>query len=203
MQIDSNFELQIKILLIGDSGVGKTNFIHRFTEGKFNPLYVTTVGLDFKSKIIQLPKLKKIVKLQIWDTAGQERYMAINKNLFQKVEGIIIMYDLSNRNSFENINKWLNMAMQATSNKTMMLVGNKLDLVKDNRYVSEKEREELAKSNHILFCEGSGCSGENVDKIFTAIAEKICQRLMDDKSEDLNNNINLNKEPKKEKKKCC
>ena len=203
MKIDSNFEFQIIILIIGDSGVGKTNFIYQFAEGKFNEMHVSTVGLDFKSKIIKLPKLNKIVKLQIWDTAGQERYMAINKNLFQKVEGIIIMYDISNRNSFENINKWLNLATQVTSNKTMMLVGNKLDLAKVSRVVSEREGEELAKSHRILFGEGSGCSGENVDKVFISIAEKIFQRLMDDKSEDLNTNVNINKEPIKEKQKCC
>ena len=93
MQIESNFEFQIKLVIIGDSGVGKTNFIFQFTEGRFSPIHVTTVGFDYKSKIIKLPSSKKSVKLQIWDTAGQERYMAINKSLFQKVQGVILMYD--------------------------------------------------------------------------------------------------------------
>ena len=112
MQIESNYEFLVKIIIIGDSGVGKTNFMFRFADNTFNSLHVSTVGLDYKSKIIILPSSKKKVKIQIWDTAGQERYMALNKSSFQKVQGIIIMYDLTDRKSFENIDKWLNIVSQ-------------------------------------------------------------------------------------------
>ena len=107
MKLDSDFEFPLKVIVIGDTCVGKTNFIFRFVENRFSLNYVSTVGFDYRSKIITLPKSKKKVKLQIWDTAGQERYNAVNKNLFQKVQGVIIMYDITNRASFENINKWL------------------------------------------------------------------------------------------------
>ena len=117
MQINSDFEFLIKLVVIGDSGVGKTNFIFQFTEGRFSGAYVTTIGFDYKSKIIKLPNNKKVIKLQIWDTAGQERYMAVNKNLFQKVQGIILMYDLTNRDSFEHIQSWLNLVKKNVSNK--------------------------------------------------------------------------------------
>ena len=105
MQINSDFEFLIKLVVIGDSGVGKTNFIFQFTEGKFSPIHVATVGFDHKSKIINLPNTKKKIKLQIWDTAGQERYMAINRNIFHRVQGLILMYDISDRDTYENISK--------------------------------------------------------------------------------------------------
>ena len=203
MQIDSDFEFQIKLMIIGDSGVGKTNFIFQFTEGRFSTLHVSTAGFDYKTKIIKLPKSKKYVKLQIWDTCGQERYMAVNKSLFQKVQGIIIMYDLTNRDSFNNLNVWTNLVTQAASNKTIMLVGNKLDLSEHERIVSESEGEKYAKDNHFLFCEGSGCTGKNVDEIFITIAEKIYNRLMDGMSDNLSGNQNLNKKFSNENKKCC
>ena len=200
MQINSDFEFVIKLMIIGDSGVGKTNFIFQFTEGKFSPLHVSTVGLDSKSKIIRLPKLKKNVKVQIWDTAGQERYMALNKSFFHKVQGIILMYDLTNRDSFENISNWLDLISQNVTNKTIILIGNKLDL-EDQRIVSETEGEKIAEENNILFFEGSGCTGENVNKIFTEIAETIYSDLI---GVTRNSKLTLNKENNgKKKKKCC
>ncbi len=202
MQINSNFEIQIKLVVIGDSGVGKTNFIFQFTEGHFSSIHVATVGFDYKSKIIKLPKSKKNVKLQIWDTAGQERYMSVNKNLFQKVQGIILMYDLTSRESFEHINYWLNLVKHTTSSKTVMLVANKLDIEEDKRIVSEEEGAKVAKDNNILFFEGSGSSGQNVDKIFTTIAEEIYTNLLNDKDFS-GNSLTLNRKNKKEKKQCC
>ena len=203
MQIDSDFEFQIKLVIIGDSGVGKTNFIFQFTEGRFSSMHVTTVGFDYKSKIIKLPKSKKNVKLQIWDTAGQERYMAINKNLFQKVQGIILMYDLTSRDSFEHVSNWLNLIKQTASSKTVILVANKLDLEEDKRIVSVDEGEKIANDNNILFFEGSGSSGQNVDKIFTTIAEEIYTNLMEKKEDSAFESLTLDKKNKREKKICC
>ena len=203
MQIESNFEFQIKLVIIGDSGVGKTNFIFQFTEGRFSPIHVTTVGFDYKSKIIKLPSSKKSVKLQIWDTAGQERYMAINKSLFQKVQGVILMYDLTNRDSYENVTKWLNLVNQSVSNKIIALVGNKLDLAEEKRIVSNTEGEQLAKDNKILFFEGSGSSGQNVDFIFSTISQAIYNNLIEDKSIQGGQNLNLNNKNNNLKRKCC
>ena len=203
MQINSDFEFTIKLIIIGDSGVGKTNFIFQFTEGKFSPLHVSTVGFDFKSKTVKLPKSKKNAKITVYDTAGQERYMALNKNLFQKVQGIILMYDLTERESFENLRKWLNLVNQTVSNKTIILVGNKLDLANESRIVSEEEAQKLADDNNILFFEGSGSSGQNVEKIFKTIGDKIYTKLMNDRNENLSNSIELNKKSEKQEKKCC
>ena len=203
MQINSDFEVMIKLMIIGDSSVGKTNFIFQFTEGRFSSMHVTTVGFDYKSKIIKLPKSKKNVKLQIWDTAGQERYMAINKNLFQKVQGIILMYDLTSRDSFEHVSNWLNLIKQTASSKTVILVANKLDLEEDKRIVSVDEGEKIANDNNILFFEGSGSSGQNVDKIFTTIAEEIYTNLMEKKEDSAFESLTLDKKNKREKKICC
>ena len=206
MQINSDFEFQIKIVIIGDSGVGKTNFIFQFTEGRFSPLHVTTVGFDYKSKIITLPSTKKRIKLQIWDTAGQERYMAINKNIFQKVQGIIIMYDLTKRISFENINRWLNLMSQYSSDKVKFLVANKLDLAENQRIVSEDEGQQLADENNMKFFEASGQSGENVDKIFIEMAELVYENLTNEKFSLMSESASVQltkKNTKKKKRKCC
>ena len=204
MKLDCDFEFQIKLVIIGDSGVGKTNFIFQFTEGRFTTIHVSTVGFDYKSKIIKLPKSKKKINLQIWDTAGQERYMAINKNLFQKVQGIILMYDLTSRESFEHVSSWLNLIKQTVSSKTVVLVANKLDLQEEKRIVSEYEGEQIAKDNNILFFEGSGYTGENVDKIFTTIAENIYTKLVGENNESgITTLVLKQKKLKKEKKECC
>ena len=205
MMINSDFEFQIKMVIIGDSGVGKTNFIFQFTEGRFSQLHVTTVGFDYKAKIIKLPTSKKKVKLQIWDTAGQERYMALNKSIFQKVQGIIIMYDLTNRSSFENLTRWFTLVSQNVSNLPRILVANKLDLAEDNRIVSEDEGYKLAKEYHMPFFEGSGRSGENVDKIFAHLAEMVYTSLINEQEfiRSINSTQQLEAAKEKEKRGCC
>ena len=203
MQIESNYEFLVKIIIIGDSGVGKTNFMFRFADNTFNSLHVSTVGLDYKSKIIILPSSKKKVKIQIWDTAGQERYMALNKSSFQKVQGIIIMYDLTDRKSFENIDKWLNIVSQNFPGKSMILVANKLDLSDEKRIVTEEEGQKLAEENNVKFFEGSGQTGENVEEIFTELAEMIYENIVNDKDSFQSPNKKLAKNNQVKKKKCC
>ena len=203
MQIESNYEFQIKIVIIGDSGVGKTNFIFRFAENSFSDMHVSTVGLDYKSKIIILPSSKKRVRIQIWDTAGQERYMAINKNTLQKVQGIIIMYDLTNRKSFENLERWFNIVSQNFPGKTVFLVGNKLDLSDDKRIVTVEEGQKLAEENNMKFYEGSGQNGENVEEIFIQMAEKVYENIINDKDSFQSSSSKLNKNNQKKEKKCC
>ena len=188
MKLDSDFEFHLKVIVIGDTCVGKTNFIFRFVENRFSLNYVSTVGFDYRSKIITLPKSKKKVKLQIWDTAGQERYNAVNKNLFQKVQGVIIMYDITNRASFENINKWLYLLSQNVSDKAKILVGSKLDLSEEKRIVTEEEGQNLADKNNMPFYETSSKTGENVEKIFFTLAQNIYENLS---NENINDNASV------------
>ena len=206
MNIESDFETLLKICIIGDSSVGKTNVLFKFIEGQFSPLHVATIGFDYKSKIITLPTSKKKVKLQIWDTAGQEKYMSMNKSLFQRVQGIILMYDITNRETFERLHIWLNLIKQITNEIPIILVGNKLDL-EDNenhgRIVDYSEGEDFAKENEIDFYEVSAVSGVNIDNIFISITDKVLKNL---KSERLLSVDYINLEEKKnnikQRKKC-
>ena len=197
MQINSDFEFQIKLVIIGDSGVGKTNFIFQFTEGRFSSIHVTTVGFDFKSKIIKLPKSKKTVKLQIWDTAGQERYISVNKNLFLKVQGILLFYSITDRESFDDINKWVDIIKDTCELLPIILIGNKID-DKNNRIVSEDEGKKLAKKYKLEFMECSGKGDINVNKAFETIGDIVIENNIGNK----NNNIKLGEE-NGNKKKCC
>ena len=202
MKLDSDFEFPLKVIVIGDTCVGKTNFIFRFVENRFSLNYVSTVGFDYRSKIITLPKSKKKVKLQIWDTAGQERYNAVNKNLFQKVQGVIIMYDITNRASFENINKWLYLLSQNVSDKAKILVGSKLDLSEEKRIVTEEEGQNLADKNNMPFYETSSKTGENVEKIFFTLAQNIYENLSNENIND-NASVKIIQNPECKKKGCC
>ena len=202
MKLDSDFEFPLKVIVIGDTCVGKTNFIFRFVENRFSPNYVTTIGFDYRSKIITLPKSKKKVKLQIWDTAGQERYNSVNKNLFQKVQGVIIMYDITNRASFENINKWLYLLSQNVSDKAKILVGSKLDLSEEKRIVTEEEGQNLADKNNMPFYETSSKTGENVEKIFFTLAQNIYENLSNENIND-NASVKIIQNPERKKKGCC
>ena len=182
MEIKSDFEFLMKVVIIGDSGVGKTNFLFRFVEGKFSEIHIATVGFDYKSRIIKLPNSKKTVKLQVWDTAGQERYMSLNRNLFHRVQGIILMYDLTERDSFEHVSNWLDLVKQSAPNKPVIIVANKLDMAEEGRIVTYEEGEKIAKINNVPFFEASGKKGDNVEDIFLTLSEQIYTNMQ-------NNNI--------------
>ncbi len=206
MNIESDFETLLKICIIGDSSVGKTNVLFKFIDGQFSPLHVATIGFDYKSKIITLPSTKQKIKLQIWDTAGQEKYMSMNKSLFQRVQGIILMYDITNRETFERLHIWLNLIKQMTNEIPIILTGNKLDL-EDNedhgRIVEYSEGEDFAKENEIDFYEVSAVSGENIDIIFTSIAEKVIKNLKSERLLSVENiQIDDKKDNIKPRKKC-
>jgi len=201
MNNESNFDNTIKLLLIGDSSVGKTNFIFRFVDNRFQTVHLTTIGFDFKSKIVTLPNSKKTLKLQIWDTAGQERYMSLNQNLFLKVHGVILMYDISNRDSFDHLTKWLDLIKDAINDIPIVLVGNKIDK-EEERLVSYNEGEQLAKELNISFFESSGKENKNVKEPFYSLCEEIINKMKNERTSTNNFSINNQKE-KEKKKKCC
>ena len=207
MNIESDFETLLKICIIGDSSVGKTNILFKFIEGQFSPSHVATIGFDYKSKIITLPTSKKKVKLQIWDTAGQEKYMSMNKSLFQRVQGIILMYDITNRETFERLQIWLNLIKQMTNEIPIILVGNKLDLEdseEHGRIVEYNEGDDFANENEIDFFEVSAVSGANIDNIFISIAEKVLNSLQSERLLSVENiKIEEDKEKVNVKKKKC
>ncbi len=162
-----------KLLLLGDQAVGKTSIILRYTKDKIPKNHLTTIGLDYATKTETL-KNGTNVTLQIWDTAGQERFNAITKKLYKSSHGLILVYDITRMQSFNNINKWLQTIKEENDeNVKLILVGNKSDL-ENEREVHITEGQELADNFSISFFEISAKDNIGVKEIFLDIAEKLC-----------------------------
>ena len=208
MEEDENYEILIKLVILGDVSVGKSNFLYRFVDGEFNPIHVATVGFDFKSRVWEIKKLKKKVKFQIWDTAGQEKYMSINKNLFQRVQGIILMYDITREDTFNNLSKWMEHIKENANGIPLILIGNKSDL-NNERKVNEEDGKAFAKNNKIIFLEASAKIGTNVEESFMKLSELIIenQNYIDNKEKNNKTEYVISKDStlriKDKKKKCC
>jgi len=168
------YDLLFKLLLIGDSGVGKTCILFRFSDDAFNTTFISTIGIDFKIKTIEL-KGKKI-KLQIWDTAGQERFHTITTSYYRGAMGIMLVYDITNLKSFENIAKWLrNIDEHANEDVEKMILGNKCDM-EDNRQVPKERGDVIALEHGIKFMETSAKNNINIDRAFQELAEAILNK---------------------------
>jgi small GTP-binding protein len=173
MQAEPDFLL--KIVLIGDSGVGKTNLLARFTRDQFNPDSKSTIGVEFATKTLEIEG--KTVKAQIWDTAGQERYRAITSAYYRGAIGALLLYDVSASLTFQSLTRWLKeLRDNADSNIAVMLVGNKCDL-QELRAVSTDEGVGFAKSENLLFIETSALDSTNVTESFTRLMTEIVRRL--------------------------
>lgn len=172
------YDIQIKLLMIGDSGVGKTCLLLRYANDSFSPTFITTIGIDFKIKNIDIDGTK--IKLQIWDTAGQERFRTITTSYFRGAQGILLVYDVTDRRSFESIRNWISQIQQhADVHVNKLLVGNKCDML-DEKVVSTEEGEKLAKEFGIPFYECSAKNDINVDESFISIARGVKDRLVAD-----------------------
>ncbi|XP_028306036.1 ras-related protein Rab-8B [Gouania willdenowi] len=169
------YDYLFKLLLIGDSGVGKTCLLFRFSEDSFNTTFISTIGIDFKIRTIELDG--KRVKLQIWDTAGQERFRTITTAYYRGAMGIMLVYDISNEKSFENIKNWIrNIEEHATSDVEKMILGNKCDMT-DRRQVSKDRGEKLAIDYGVKFLETSAKSSLNVEEAFYTMGRDILHNL--------------------------
>jgi small GTP-binding protein len=198
--MSNKYDHLFKLLIIGESGVGKTCLLLRFTDDSFTANHLTTIGIDFKIKIINLDD--KQIKLQIWDTAGQERFRTITKTYYKGAHGIILTYDVTDENSFKNIRNWVKQIEQnAQSNVCKVLVGNKCD--REDRKISYEEGAKLASEFKMQFFETSAKSNYNVNETFTYLTKEILN-TSDPKPQQGGNKININSdEKKKEKKECC
>ena len=191
-------DLVYKILLLGDSEVGKSCFLMRYADNVFVENYITTIGLDYKLKYIQLDS-GQVIKVQLWDTAGQDRYRTIAKNYYKGSHGILLLYDVTKSSSFENIREWIKDIREEVYEKAIIfLIGNKIDK-KDQIKIKTEEGEKLAEEFNIPFFEASAKSGENVDEIFKALYKKISEVYVDIQQEG---GTKLSKKNKKSKK-CC
>ena len=199
MKLESDFDFVEKICVLGQTNVGKTNLITRFTENKFLPDYLATVGFDYKVKIISLNNSKKKIKLIIYDTAGQERYKSVCKYWYKRVDGIILVYDITDRESFDSIPSWIKEIKEFNNDLPVILFGNKIDKEED-RIVSSEEGKHFADNNNIGFYETSAFNGDNVAEAFKFFGNKLIYNLI-----ERNDNISLSTESHKkiQKKKCC
>lgn len=171
-----DYDYLIKLLLIGDSGVGKSCLLLRFSEDSFTSSFITTIGIDFKIKKILLDN--KWIKLQIWDTAGQERFRTITSAYYRGAMGILLVYDVTDEASFNNVRNWMkNIETHASSTVNKILVGNKCDMDEHKRMVPFSRGQALANEFGIKFFETSAKSNINVEEVFQSISKDIMQRL--------------------------
>jgi len=171
------YDYLIKLLLIGDSGVGKSCLLLRFSDDSFTPSFITTIGIDFKIRTIELDG--KRIKLQIWDTAGQERFRTITTAYYRGAMGILLVYDVTDERSFNNIRNWFsNIEQHASEGVNKILIGNKCDWV-EKKAITKEQGQELADEFGIKFLETSAKANINVEEAFFTLARDIKKRLID------------------------
>uniref|UniRef100_A0A3Q4A8J3 Ras-related protein Rab-15 n=1 Tax=Mola mola TaxID=94237 RepID=A0A3Q4A8J3_MOLML len=165
------YDVLFRLLLLGDSGVGKTCLLCRFTDNEFHPSHISTIGVDFKMKTLLIDGIK--VRIQIWDTAGQERYQTITKQYYRRAQGIFLVYDITSERSFQHIMKWASDVDEYAPDKVQkILVGNKSDEV-DKRQVATEQGVKLAKAYGMDFFETSAFTNQNITETFTRLAEQV------------------------------
>ena len=202
-----NYDKTCQILLIGDSLVGKTCLIQRYVNGTFKDDYISTVGLDYHTKLEIINNLNVSVKL--WDTAGQERFKALTASFFRNAEGVVIAYDVTNSESFDNLKFWISSIKTNLFEKNIfipiIIIGNKIDL-EDMREITKDVASAFAKENKFKYFETSAKTGEGVDEAFRDLVNQVLANL--DKNEEgtierKSIKIEENKTDKQKKKGCC
>ncbi|XP_037816280.1 ras-related protein Rab-43 [Lucilia sericata] len=174
---DESFDFLFKVVLIGDAGTGKTCIVERFKTGNFIERHGNTIGVDFSMKTINIEG--KLVKLQIWDTAGQERFRTITQSYYRSANGVILVYDITSRESFSNLQKWIEEVRRYTASNVMLIVvGNKSDL-EDEREVEFEEAQQMCQyiPEVLLVMETSAKENRNVDDAFVTLASELKRRI--------------------------
>jgi len=175
--MNPEYDFLFKLLLIGDSGVGKSCLLLRFADDTYTESYISTIGVDFKIRTIDLDG--KTVKLQIWDTAGQERFRTITSSYYRGAHGICVVYDVTDRTSYDNVKQWLSeIDRYATEGVCKLLIGNKSD-IEDKKVVDTEEAEKFAASLGIAHLETSAKNATNVEQAFNTMARHIKQKMQD------------------------
>ena len=209
-----SYSYLLKYIIIGDSAVGKSNILLRYAHEKFNEDYQATIGVEFGAKNVEINNEK--YRIQIWDTAGQENFKSITRAYYKNSVCAIIVYDITNRESFNNINTWID-DCKSQSPKTVffVLVGNKIDL-ENERKVDYNEGLNFAKENQMFFFECSAKTGKNVEDIFYKSAEHIAEKIKNGNydlgsdscgikqgGDNKNNIFEIKDDEEVEKKRCC
>jgi Ras-related protein Rab-1A len=184
--MEPNYDYLFKIIIIGDSGIGKSSILFRFADDVYNDSYISTIGVDFKIKTIFING--KMIKLQIWDTAGQERFRTITTSYYRSSHIIFLCYDITDRQSFFNLDIWLQEIKKFTASSIKVIVcGTKLDLA-SVRQVSYKEGKDYADMNDFDYYETSSKQNTNIDELFEKSSQKLLNNFLI--MLDVNNKVN-------------
>ena len=205
---EEDYEMMVKVILIGDSAVGKTNIMSKYLTGQFQENSKATVGVEFGSKLFKIDNHN--IKAQIWDTAGQEKYKAITGAYYKGSKGAFVVYDITRKDTFDSADRWINdLKVSADPKINIMLIGNKNDL-EDKREVLKEQGEEKAKSFGCAFLETSALSGDNIERGFEMMVSDIFKKYGEDTIDDdefgiieKGEDINLEKENSNNTKKGC
>ena len=189
---EENYNMIFKIVLVGDSGVGKTNLLLRYLKNEFNTQTKATVGVEFGNTKVQIDNA--LIKAQIWDTAGQERYHSITSAYYKGAHGALIVYDITRKDSFDSVEKWLSdLKNNGEEKMVIMAIGNKCDMVNE-RVISTEDGEAKAQRNNIAFLETSALNATNVAKAFDELIQKLYvafkKDFEDNDEDDLGENAN-------------
>ncbi|XP_063803134.1 ras-related protein Rab-25 [Pseudophryne corroboree] len=177
---EEDYNLVFKVVEIGESGVGKTNLLSRFTRNEFNHDSRTTIGVEFSTRTLMLDG--HMVKAQIWDTAGLERYRAITSAYYRGAVGALLVYDITKHQSYDSVDRWLKeLYDHADASIVVMLIGNKSDLTEEAREVPTEEAKMYADNNGLLFMETSALDSTNVELAFETILREIHKRILKNK----------------------
>ena len=203
---DDEYDYIFKVLLLGNSDVGKSSLLLRFVDSLWNDAFVPTIGVDFKVKTLEINNKK--VKMQIWDTAGQERFRTVVSTYFRGAHGILLLYDVTNRDSFKNLESWLIEIEKNAKEKVLkILIGNKCDLT-DDREISTEEGKAFALRNGMEFMETSAKMNTNVTEAFETLGKLMIEFNSKSNTTSQKNNQNKNLKASsgmdlKTKKGCC
>ena len=201
----SEYDFVFKILLIGNSAVGKSSLLMRFADDIFHETFLPTIGVDFKIRTIEHEGSK--IKLQMWDTAGQEKFKTITAAYYKGAQGIVLVFDLCDKKSFADIKTWLSEVDRLSTNESVkILVGNKSDLIND-RQVSKEEAERFAENEGMIYYEASAKNNSKVDTIFrhlsNAMKEKFSKQYIEKYKKTTTYLTPLKPEVRKAPKKTC
>ena len=199
-------EFKFKVVIVGDSSVGKTNLVKRFMNNTFLKDSKATVGVEFMSKTFIVNK--KVFKVELWDTAGQERYKAITAAYYKGAKGAMIVYDVTSKSTFDNVDKWCNeLRMKGSNNINIIMIGNKTDL-KDNIVINSDMSQEKGKFLQIPVMETSALDSSNVKEAFYLLIQEMYLSFINKennnaKSDSIEEGVSLDAQKKEDKKGCC
>ena len=207
----SDYQYIFKLILIGNSGVGKSSILNRYMNKTFEESYKCTIGVDFLMKSIEING--KTVKLQLWDTAGQEKYKSMVASYYRGANVALVVFDITSHESFDSLPLWIeNYYKNGPEQKNIILIGNKKDMIEE-RQVTQEEAELFSQTNNMIYFETSAKDGDNIDYVFTYAAEKLVEFYSSQKETNIKRQINQTNELQSQsfkeirieehKKKCC